>query len=86
MIRKWKIAMLPVFLMVSILSACNVNNNEPDGPDKIDEPPVQNEDEGNTNDPNQGPESFNHDEDPDQTDQQLQKGNDLQFDSDRGAD
>lgn len=84
---KWKVSMVSAFLMVNILSACNVDNNEPNKQDdeEVDDFPVHDEDDIDTNAPNQDPKPFNHDENPDQTDQRLQKGDDLQFDSDRGA-
>jgi hypothetical protein len=90
---KWKISILSTLLTVSFLSACNMSNNKFNDQNEVDYRPVRyendtfpNDDMTNDNELNRTNRSFPHNESPDQTDERMEKGNDLQFDKDRGAD
>ncbi|MEK3905809.1 hypothetical protein [Oceanobacillus sp. FSL W7-1309] len=83
----WKVLIFSSLVSLSLLSACTVDNNDSnEQQNDIKNNPTHYENDANLEDKeNQENKSFIHDEDPDQTDQELQKGEDLEFDSDRGA-
>ncbi len=83
----WKVLIFSSLVSLSLLSACTVDNNDSnEQQNDVKNNPTHYENDANLEDKeNQENKSFIHDEDPDQTDQELQKGEDLEFDSDRGA-
>lgn len=83
----WKVLTFSGLVSLSLLSACTVDNNDSnEQQNDVKNNPTHYENDANLEDKeNQENKSFIHDEDPDQTDQELQKGEDLEFDSDRGA-
>ena len=83
---KWKISFLSALLSVSFLTACNMGNNEFNEQDEVDYSPVRYDQNTNLNDNDNKRTNrpFNHDENPNQTDQELEKGNDLEFNKNRG--
>lgn len=87
--NKWKISLLSTLISLSFLSACNVDNNEINEQDEVDYRPVRNDRDTdlneNINDENRTNKPFPHDETPEQTDEKREKGDDLEFDRNRGA-
>jgi len=81
---KWKITILFALLSVSILSACNAGNNDFNDQEEVDYRPVRNDTDTNPNNNDDDNRSFKHDENPDQTDKQMEKGNNLEFNKTRG--
>jgi hypothetical protein len=83
---KWKMTILPALLLVSFLSACNAgNNNDFNDQEEVDYRPVRYDNDTNPNNNNDDDNrSFNHDENPDQTDKQMEKGDNLEFNKTRG--
>jgi hypothetical protein len=88
----WKITILTTFLSISFLSGCNTAekreslNQEND----VNFRPVRyerktNENESNNDYKNQEKRRYLHDESPEQTDDEMEKGNDLEFNKNRGA-
>jgi hypothetical protein len=65
-----------------------MDNNEFNEQDEVDYRPVRYDQNTNLNDNyndnNRTNRPFIHDENPDQTDQELEKGNDLEFNKNRG--
>lgn len=86
---KWKISILSTLLSVSFLSACNLGNNEIIEQEEVDYQPVRYESDYNQNQNNEetnpANRSTNHDENPENTEKRMEKGDDLEFDKDRGA-
>ncbi|WP_339227037.1 hypothetical protein NSQ77_16020 [Oceanobacillus sp. FSL K6-2867] len=82
----WKVLFFSSLFSLSLLAACNVNNNDSNEQQgDVNNSPADYENDANLEgEENQENKSI-YDEDPDQTDQELQKGDDLEFDSDRGA-
>jgi hypothetical protein len=87
----WKITILTI-LSIGLLSGCNSAekrdslNQEND----VNFRPVRNERKTNENESNndyknQENRRFLHDETPEQTDDEMEKGNDLEFNKNRGA-
>ncbi|PAE44345.1 hypothetical protein [Bacillus sp. 7884-1] len=87
----WKITLLTI-LSIGLLSGCNSAekrdslNQEND----VNFRPVRNESKTNVNESNndyknQENRRFLHDESPEQTDDEMEKGNDLEFNKHRGA-
>jgi hypothetical protein len=87
----WKITILTI-LSIGLLSGCNSAekrdslNQEND----VNFRPVRNERKTNVNESNndyknQENRRFLHDETPEQTDDEMEKGNDLEFNKNRGA-
>ncbi|TDL75517.1 hypothetical protein QNH48_17295 [Neobacillus sp. YX16] len=87
----WKITLLTI-LSIGLLSGCNSAekrdslNQEND----VNFRPVRNERKTNVNESNndyknQENRRFLHDESPEQTDDEMEKGNDLEFNKNRGA-
>lgn len=81
---KWKITILSALLSVSSLSACNAGNNDFNDQEEVDYRPVRNDTDTNPNNNDDDNRSFKHDENPDQTDKQMEKGNNLEFNKSRG--
>ncbi|WP_249593831.1 hypothetical protein [Peribacillus frigoritolerans] len=81
---KWKITILSALLSVSFLSACNAGNNDFNDQEEVDYRPVRNDTDTNPNNNNDDNRSFKHDENPDQTDKQMEKGDNLEFNKTRG--
>jgi hypothetical protein len=87
----WKITILTI-LSIGLLSGCNSAekrdslNQEND----VNFRPVRNERKTNENESNndyknQEKGRYHHDESPEQTDDEMEKGNDLEFNKNRGA-
>jgi hypothetical protein len=86
---QWKISILTALLSLS-LSACNADNNDVNEQDGVDIQPVRYENDSNLHDDinhnnTRGNKPFQHDETPRKTDERLEKGGDLEFNKNRGA-
>ncbi|KWW21299.1 MULTISPECIES: hypothetical protein [Bacillaceae] len=82
---KWKITILSSILSVSFLTACNAGNKDFNDREDVDYRPVRYESDTNPTDNNDAENrSFKHDENPDQTDKQMEKGDNLEFNKSRG--
>ncbi|WP_210095894.1 hypothetical protein [Oceanobacillus polygoni] len=83
----WKVLIFASLFSLSLLSACNVDNNDSnEQQDDVKDNPTRYENDANLEDEeNQENKSFIHDENPNQTDQELEKGGNLEFDKGRGA-
>lgn len=90
---KWKISILSALVSMSFLSACNVDNrNELNEQDEVDFRPVRydpnpdnNLNESNNDYKPQEKKPFRHDQSPNQTDQRMEKGDNLELNKNRGA-
>lgn len=97
--RKWKSLLMATVLSTGFLAGCTLNdepddnrnndNNEENGPEDVNYQPEKEYDhDTNTNEIDEDnirdKEPGTHDEDPQETDMELQKGNDRQFDKNRG--
>ncbi|MCM3112376.1 hypothetical protein [Lederbergia lenta] len=82
---KGKILILSALLSVSLLSACNTDNNKFNEQEEIDYRPVRYDNNTDLNDDNQVKKPYIHDENPDETNEGMQKGYDLEFNKNRGA-
>jgi hypothetical protein len=86
---QWKVSILSALLLLS-LSACNSDNHNINPQNEVDIQPVRYENDSNLHeDINQnntrGKTPFHHDETPRKTDERLEKGGDLEFNKNRGA-
>jgi hypothetical protein len=86
----WKISVVSALLSISFLAGCNTNKNDVNNQNEINYHPVRYENDKNLHDDinhnkTRGNKPFKHDESPKQTDQQLEKGGDLEFNKNRGA-
>lgn len=88
---KWKITILTTFLSIGFLTACNADKRESLNPEKdVNFHPINyerklNRNESNNDYKNQDNRRFLHDESPTQTDDEMEKGNDLELNKNRGA-
>ncbi|MEH7013093.1 hypothetical protein V7087_20140 [Neobacillus niacini] len=88
---KWKITILTTFLSIGFLTACNADKRESLNQEKdVNFRPINyerklNRNESNNDYKNQDNRRFLHDESPTQTDDEMEKGNDLEFNKNRGA-
>jgi hypothetical protein len=87
----WKITILTI-LSIGLLSGCNSaeKRNSLNQENDVNFRPVRNERKTNENESNndyknQDNRRFLHDETPEQTDDEMEKGNDLEFNKNRGA-
>jgi hypothetical protein len=87
----WKITLLTI-LSIVLLSGCNSaeKRNSLNQENDVNFRPVRNERKTNVNESNndyknQENRRFLHDESPEQTDDEMEKGNDLEFNKNRGA-
>ena len=89
--HKWKITILSAILSIGLLSACNVDKRDSlNQEDDVNFRPIHyerkmNRNESNNEYKNQDNRRFLHDENPDLTDDEMEKGNDLEFNKNRGA-
>jgi hypothetical protein len=88
----WKITIITTLLSIGLLSGCNTTekrdalNQDNDvnfRPVRYDRKPNVNE--SNNDYKNLENSRFPHDESPEQTDDEMEKGNDLEFNKNRGA-
>ncbi|MFD2195418.1 hypothetical protein [Oceanobacillus bengalensis] len=89
--------MITSILSVVFLTGCNTDeseniineNNDENEPDNVDYRPVKYDDETNTNEINEDymedKKPGAHNENPGETDMELEKGSDREFDKNRGA-
>ncbi|MDR4947699.1 hypothetical protein [Neobacillus cucumis] len=89
--NKWQIPIMTTLVSVSFLTGCNDNskNNNINEKIDVDNKPIRYERNPNPDnlheDPNRGNKPFPHDEPPSQTNQRLEKGENLEFNKSRGA-
>lgn len=89
--NKWIINILTIFLSIGFLTACNTEKRDAlNQDDDVDFRPVRYEPKPNGNESNNDYKNlensrFPHDESPEQTDDEMEKGNDLEFNKNRGA-
>jgi hypothetical protein len=89
--NKWIITILTSFLSIGLLTACNAEKRDSlNQDDDVNFRPVRyerktNENESNNDYKNLDNRRYNHDESPEQTDDEMEKGNDLEFNKNRGA-
>jgi hypothetical protein len=88
----WKITILTTFLSIGLLSGCNTaeKRNSLNQDNDVNFRPVRNDRNPNVNESNNDYKNLEnsrspHDESPEQTDDEMEKGNNLEFNKNRGA-